>query len=548
MNVSTAEAARPAVEDRLPSASAAPQPQQKNRKRGIVAFVVHHVPTVFVMAGLAAVGAYGHSTHWKIPQFSELTGAAPPAAADWCEDHGVPESQCVECNPDRFPNGPDHGWCVEHGVHNCPLHHPGAAQLKKPPAVSGADLNRAVHALALRHRRDNNAACTNYQRRIQFASIEAVQQAGVDVELVDRQRVSERVAANGEITYDATRLASLSSPVAGTVWRVLKNIGDPVREEDILAVVDAMEVGRLKGELVKALVAEDLARKNVNRLSGITSGAIPGRQLLETEAALAQAEVEVLSAQQALANLGLRADLSVLKSLPSGEVLNSLRFLGLPRDVVIQFEAQTATANLIPIRSPMDGIVVERNIVAGEVIDPTRALFQVADPSRMWLMLNIPQEEAALISVGQSVRFRPNTALAEVTGQLTWISTAADRQTRMVKARAELENRGGKLRDETFGTGQIILREEPQAIVVPRSAVHWEGCCQIVFVRNRDYFAGPTSPKVFHVRTVRTGTTNGDMTEIIAGLLPGEVVVTKGSDVLRAQLLRNSLGAGCCAE
>ena len=54
------------------------------------------------------------------------------------------------------------------------------------------------------------------------------------------------------------------------------------------------------------------------------------------------------------------------------------------------------------------------------------------------------------------------------------------------------------------------------------------------------------SPKVFHVRTVRLGAKNEKFTEIIAGVLPGEVVATKGSDVLRAELLKNNLGEGCC--
>ena len=51
---------------------------------------------------------------------------------------------------------------------------------------------------------------------------------------------------------------------------------------------------------------------------------------------------------------------------------------------------------------------------------------------------------------------------------------------------------------------------------------------------------------MFHVRTVRLGAKNEKFTEIIAGVLPGEVVATKGSDVLRAELLKNNLGEGCC--
>jgi multidrug efflux pump subunit AcrA (membrane-fusion protein) len=483
-----------------------------------------------------------------VPKFAALTGSVAPVADDWCEEHSVPESNCVECNLDLFPTGPDYGWCREHGVHNCVLHHPTVSQLEETPVVSPAVFRRAAHALALRDRPENNAVCKVYQRRIQFASVEAVRQAGVDVQLIEQQPISEWVSGNGEITYDATLLASLSSRVPGTAWQILKNIGDPVRAGEVLAIVDAMEVGRSKSNLVKALVAEDLAQNSANRLLELGEGVVAGKYVIEAEAALAEAQTEVLSSEQALANLGLRVDVSKLRGLSKQAIVDRLRFLDLPDDLARRFNSQTATANLIPVRSPLDGVIVDRRIVAGEVVDPTRILFQVADPSRMWLTLNIPLEEARFLSIGQPVRFRPDGSRHEVTGTLTWISTAADKQTRMVKVRADLPNPEGQLRDETFGTGRVVLREEHDAIVVLKEAVHWEGCCHVVFVRDKDYFASPQSPKVFHVRSVRIGVKNNEFTEIIAGVLPGEVVVTKGSDVLRSQLLKNSLGEGCCAE
>ena len=192
----------------------------------------------------------------------------------------------------------------------------------------------------------------------------------------------------------------------------------------------------------------------------------------------------------------------------------------------------------------MDGIVVARRVVAGEQVDASRVLFQLADTSRMWLTLNVSVEDAGRLALGQPVRFRPDGSREEVSGKLVWISTTADQQTRMVTVRAELPNPNGQLRNETFGAGRIVLREEQEAVVVPNEAIHWEGCCNIVFVRDKGYF-DKDSPKVFHVRTVRPGAKNEKATEIIAGVLPGEVVATKGSDALRAELLKNNLGEGC---
>jgi len=73
-------------------------------------------------------------------------------------------------------------------------------------------------------------------------------------------------------------------------------------------------------------------------------------------------------------------------------------------------------------------------------------------------------------------------------GTLNWISTSADLKTRTVKARVDLANSDGHLRANIFGTGRIVLRDEPRAVLVPRTALHWDGCCHIVFVRDKKCF------------------------------------------------------------
>ena len=505
-----------------------------------------HIPTLAVTTVLVGLGLYGHYSDWKLPKFSALTGNGAAARDDWCEEHGVPESQCVECHPDLLPRGKDYGWCKEHGVHNCPLCQPEVAQLKQTLVVTDADRQRAARALAAAPRLENNPVCKNYRRRIQFVSLEAVKKAGVDVGLVERQPITESVLANGQITYDQTLFASLSSRLPGTVWHVEKNVGDRVRAGDVLALVDAAEVGRAKTELVQALAQEELQRKIVNRLESLSAdGVVAGRQAQTAQTEYVQARARLLSAQQALDNLGLPVNVEQLRAMPEEKVVQYLRLLGLPEKHLQHRGPNETTANLLPLQAPMDGIIVARQVVAGEVVDASRVLFQLADTSRMWLTLNVSVEDASKLSLGQPVRFRLDGNHDEVSGKLVWISTTADQQTRMVTARAELPNPTGQLRNETFGTGRIILREDQEAIIVPNEAIHWEGCCNVVFVRDKSYFDKPDNPKVFHIRTVRLGARSEKVTEIIAGILPGEVVATKGSDVLRAELLKNNLGEGC---
>ena len=94
--------------------------------------------------------------------------------------------------------------------------------------------------------------------------------------------------------------------------------------------------------------------------------------------------------------------------------------------------------------------------------------------------------------------------MAEATGRISWISPAIDERTRSVQVRVPIDNSQGRLRDKTFGTGTIILREEPQAIVVPREAIQATSDARFVFVRDKNYLT-KDALKVFHVRQVRTG-------------------------------------------
>lgn len=508
------------------------------------------LPTAGVVAVLVGLAVWGHSTEWTVPKFSALLGGEKTEAADWCESHGVPESACVECNPSLVRSLPDFGWCSVHGVMQCPLEHPEVAQLKAPVAVTPAMLERAQRAIALRPRVENNSRCNMHRKHVQFASVEALEKVGVDIAIVGEKPIVEAVSANGEIVYDETRMAHLSSRVGGTVWHVHRNVGDRVKRGNVLALVDAADVGRAKSEFVQAITQQRLHEKNVERLRPLAGSVVPGKQLLEAQTAAEEARIQLHRAQQALANLGLPVEAAEFADLSAEKISKRIQTLGLTAEVLAETDRTQQTSNLLPLRSPLDGVIVNRTAVEGEVVATNTALFDVADTSKLWLNLNVRQEDAKYVTHGQTVLFRSSDSANEPSdkGTVSWISTSADDVTRTVRVRVDLPNTDGKLRANTFGTGEIVLREEPKAIVVPSEAIHWDGTCNVVFVRDKDFFK-PDAPKLFHVRSVRPGVKDGPNTEIIAGLLPGEVIASKNSVILEAQLLKSNLGAGCgCCE
>ncbi|MCE9563376.1 MAG: efflux RND transporter periplasmic adaptor subunit [Planctomycetes bacterium] len=528
-----------------PAPNAEPHPRSPH-PRGYIGSAIGSItgtlPTLFVVAVAGVVGWWGHHSGWKLPKFSELNGNVN-AKDDWCEEHNVPLSICVECDPDLLPRPAFREWCKLHGVPECTLCNPELAQLPKTPVVTAADLERAKRALDFTERPGNNSICRSYHRRIQFATARDADKAGIAVEPVWTAPAVEFVSAPGEIGYDQSHVAHLSARSPGTVRKVFKHLGQDVKAGELLALVDAAEVGKAKAELLQAFAGHQLKAETLASIKQ-SGGAVSGARLREVEATVIEAEIRLSAGCQSLTNLGLHFDEAEIRTLTAEQLKAKLHFLGIPTDVAKSLDAKTATTNLLPLVTPMDGLIVSREMAVGEVVDTTRILFEVVDTRSLWLTFDLKGEDARRVSIGHPVRFKPDNGREELVGKIAWRSSQADPKTRTVKVRADLTDPERKQVANTFGSGRVILREEAEVVSVPNDAVHWEGCCHVVFVRDKDYLKAG-SPKVFHVRKVRLGAKDAKNTEIIAGVLPGELVVTKGSGLLLTELLRADLGEGC---
>jgi membrane fusion protein, heavy metal efflux system len=502
----------------------------------------------------------GQKTHWRIPKFSELRGQVAIAKDDWCEVHNVSDSECVECNKGCLPPAKERGWCKIHGVHECPVCNPAIAQISNAAEVAAEEKPHSEEALNFAPRPENNSKCKLQQRRIQFASAEVIERLGIEVTSAKHGPITESVTANGEIGFDPTRAARLSPRVSGTLWRVEKQVGDNVKRGDVLALVDAADVGKAKAELQQSIVNLDLKTQTLANLKG-SPRVVTGKSVQEAEASVAEAHVRMLAARQVLVNLGLPLPNVVDISAEPEELTRALQFLGLPDELAANVAKSSSSSNLLPVRAPFDGEVTERSGVPGEVVAPNKILFVVADTRTMWLTLNVRIEDAERIQPGLRVEFTHEGHHghgATDAGTVTWVSPAVDHATRMVPIRVKLPNSNERHHAHTFGTARIVLREEPRAIVVPTNAVHWEGDCYVVFVRDKNF--EKSKYKVFHVRKIRPGATDvardegrgargekiapESILEIAAGLLPGELVASTNSGILRSELLKNNLGAG----
>jgi cobalt-zinc-cadmium efflux system membrane fusion protein len=239
------------------------------------------------------------------------------------------------------------------------------------------------------------------------------------------------------------------------------------------------------------------------------------RDILEAETKLAESRITLSRARQRLQNLGLT-------------------------DIEIHEVARRRdTSSLLAMTSPFAGIVVERTAVMGEVVNTSKVLFAIGDTSKMWAMLDVYEADFRKVRLRQPVVLTVEGLRGEAFGgRITWISSHVDRRTKTLKVRAEIANPEGLLRAGMFGKAVITIHDKESLLVVPKAAVQWDGCCNIVFVKHSD--------TLFKPRKVQLGYETDAFYTVEGGLKPHEVVVTTGSFLLKTEILKGSIGAGCC--
>jgi membrane fusion protein, heavy metal efflux system len=161
----------------------------------------------------------------------------------------------------------------------------------------------------------------------------------------------------------------------------------------------------------------------------------------------------------------------------------------------------------------------------------------------MWLWIDIYESDISKVEPGQSVSFTisgtsPDEGFASV-GQVTWVGTEVNEQTRTARIRAELGNPNGRLRAHQFGEATIQIGSEHKAVVVPKVAVQRKDKVDVVFI--------PEGNGVYRPQRVTTKPTDrNDVLEVTWGLKPGQSVVSKGAFLLKTEIMKGAIGAGCC--
>lgn len=371
--------------------------------------------------------------------------------------------------------------------------------------------------------------------RLEFASANAVDAAGIDITPVWANGLTEQVTAAAEVSFDPARVARVTARAKGVIWRVLKTTGDTVHAGEVLALIDAGEVGQAKSEFQQALVQVRLRERRRDDLVGSGPATSPAT-IREAESAVKEAEVRTRAAIQSLANLGFAVKWDNYRKFTPAEAVKRIRHLGV-EDAGSMTDPANASANLLPVRAPLAGTILSAEGVLGEMANTGTHLFLIVDASQVWVTLHVRPEEMTRVAVGQKAFFRPDSSTQDYPATVVWIGTTADEMTRTVPVRVVVNNATGSLRASTLGRGRVVLREVAKTLVVPHHAIQPFKGQSVVFVRDPGFHTSD-GPKGFTVRVVQTGGRDDRNIEILLGLAAEEIVATKGSDLLLEELKR----------
>ncbi|MGV3605991.1 MAG: efflux RND transporter periplasmic adaptor subunit [Planctomycetaceae bacterium] len=361
--------------------------------------------------------------------------------------------------------------------------------------------------------------------------------AGIEVASVEKSPIQEELTTNAIVEYDQNARAQLSSRAPGYVWKVVRRVGEQVKKGEVLVIIDSSIVGESKADLLQEIVLLDLKNAHYKRLREIQDG-VAGRIVLEAEMEVRLADIKARNAAQKLVNLGLPLNFDELLAMPVEQRSKYLQFLGIPSSLTEKLDPKTATANLIPLFAPFDGVLIGHEICMGEAVSVDAPFLEMADIRQMWVMMEIRKEFTGQIQIGQPVRFDADGIAGSVAGKIDWISSEVDPKTRTLRARAQVVNPMVKMDDDmegerlllranSYGTGKIRIRDSMTALVVPREAVQFTGSTSFVFVKETSGFKRVD---------VEIGVVLEDQVEVLKGLKEGDVVATTGSHVLKAEM------------
>jgi cobalt-zinc-cadmium efflux system membrane fusion protein len=326
--------------------------------------------------------------------------------------------------------------------------------------------------------------------------------AGIVLAAAAPAKIGTAITLPGEIRFNEDRTAHVVPKLAGVVVSVSAELGQNVRQGQVLAVVASSGLSDQRSELLSAQRRLALAGTTFERERRLWQDKISAEQdYLQAKQAFNEAEIAVQNARQKLNAYGAGAG-------AGGSQLNRLE-----------------------LRAPFDGVVMEKHLALGEAVKEDANVFTISDLSSVWAELAVPPRDLNRVRVGETVLVKAAAFDAQASGKITYVGSLLGEQTRTAKARVALANPERAWRPGLFVNVEVQAGQSDVAVTVVADAIQTVEDKPTLFVKT----AGG-----FRVQHVVTGRSDGRLVEVLQGLKAGERYASAGSFVLKAELGKGS--------
>jgi cobalt-zinc-cadmium efflux system membrane fusion protein len=329
------------------------------------------------------------------------------------------------------------------------------------------------------------------------------ERAGVRLAKVTRAPLVPIVHAIGSVDFDPAHVAAIGVRLKGLVTRVSKFEGDSVEPGTVLAVIESAELGEAQASVSTLQAEKEAADSNRERERGLVGRNLSTAREAEVAAVEAERYEHLLGAArqrvQALVGAGAR-----------------------PRPLGAH-----------ELRSPLKGTVVERSVSPGQAVEGELVAFRVANLDHLWVELEVFERNLGLVALGDRVELSPLAAPKEAfEGRVARIGAVIDGETRSAPLRVEIDNHDRRLRAGQAVNARIHASASGshERTLVPASALTLVDGQPTVFVAQ--------GVGRVHATSVELGQSNGNETEVVAGVTPDEEVVSDGVFALKSELFR----------
>lgn len=314
--------------------------------------------------------------------------------------------------------------------------------------------------------------------------------------------------------------AQVGSLVQGRVQKVFANVGDAVKEGQELMHIEGLEVGEIKSNFIKAKAQLKYTEAGYQRQKTLLEQKVGSQKsFLEAQSDYDKALAGFNAEDKRIHSIGL-VDADLLTFVEHGST-----------------EKDAHSGGVLPVKAPIAGIVVERNVVIGQLVDASTTAFRIVNTSTLWADGQVYEKDVPKFSgkpeVSLTVTAFPGE---EFRGKIIYVSPVVDEQTRTITIRASIPNHNGRLKPQMFGELHVPIGGTTKGLIIPTESVLKDNEENYVFVALSD--------TTFERREVTLGLTFDSMIEVKTGIKPGERVVTKGSFQMKSELLKEALEGG----